>query len=476
MDGQGTDRAGPGKMPASRGVEIVRDIEARYLERTKKSKDYYQKAKEYLPGGETRESVSYKPYTTCMDHGRGCRVWDLDGNEYMDFLGNFTSLVHGHCDPDIMEAVRSQIEKGCVLGSTSALQAEHAEMLFDRTPSLEMVRYGNSGTEATQWAIRAARAVTGKDRILKFEGCYHGTHDDAKVSVIPDLSPGDLPEPRLEGLGIPWSTLQDVAVAPFNDLDAAEKVLKKHEGEIAAIITEPFLASLGVIPPRPGYLKGLRELANKHDVLLILDEVQSFRMSTGGYQEYENVMPDLTALGKLIGGGFPVGAFGGSRGLMDRFDYEPSNPKAINHSGTFNGNEVTMAAGIASIRKLDQPAIDRINSLGERLREGCNAALQSLGLKIQVVGVGSLSNIIYTDREVWNAHDFAMSYIGAMELQKWVHLELMNRGIYSAKRGEFIISTPMSEREVDTCIQEFKETFLFMCPYIAETAPHLVAG
>ncbi len=465
----------PGKMPAETGEEVVRDIEARYLARTRKSGEYFRKAREYLPGGETRESVSYKPYTTCMDHGRGCRIWDIDGNEYIDFLGNFTSLVHGHCDPDITEAVRVQIEKGCALGSTSVLQAEHARILCERTPSVDMVRYGNSGTEATQWAIRAARAVTGKDRILKFEGCYHGTHDDAKVSVVPDLAPGDLPEPKLEGLGIPRSTLQDVVVAPFNDLDAAERVLKRHQGEIAAILTEPFLGSLGVIPAAPGYLRGLRELADRYGVLLIFDEVQSFRVSTGGYQKYENVMPDLTAFGKLIGGGYPVGAFGGSRELMDRFDYDPTRPGAINHSGTFNGNEVTMAAGIVSMKKFDEDAVRRINGLGERLRRGCNAALRALGLKVQVIGVGSLSNLIYTDREVRNALDFAMAYIGAMELQKWVHLELMNRGIFTAKRGEFVISTPMSEREVDVCIEEVKGTFLRMLPYIAEKSPYLLA-
>ncbi len=456
------------------GTEIIEDIEARYLERTGKSREFHERAEQYLPGGETRESISYKPYTTFMDHGQGCRVWDVDGNEYVDFLGNFTSLVHGHCDADVMEAVRAQTEKGCILGSTSALQAEHAKILCDRTPSVDMVRYGNSGTEATQWAIRAARAVTGKDMLLKFEGCYHGTHDDAKVSVVPDLDPGELPEPQLEGLGIPKSTLQDVVVAPFNDLDAAEKVLKMHEGKIAAVLAEPFLASLGVIAPKPGYLKGLRDLADKYDTLLIFDEVQSFRMSTGGYQKHENVMPDLTALGKLIGGGYPVGAFGGRRELMDRFDYDPTRPDSINHSGTFNGNEITMVAGIASMNKFDEEAVRHINSLGERLREGCNAAIRSQGLKMQVIGVGSLSNIIYTDQEVSNAHAFAMAYIGAMELQKWLHLELMNRGLYTAKRGEFIISTPMSEQEIDRCVDEFTGTLEFMRPYISAAAPHLL--
>ena len=458
----------------SKGAKIIEDIEARYLERTKKSRKHFEEAKEYMPGGETRESISYKPYTTCMEKGQGFHLWDIDGNEYLDFVGNYTSLIHGHCDPDIMDAVRAQVEKGCALSSTSPLQLEHAKILCERTPSVDMVRYANSGTEATTWAIRAARAVTGKDMVLKFEGCYHGTQDTAKVSVVPDLAPGDLPEAHVEGLGIPKSVLTDVIVAPFNDLDAAEAQLKAHGDKLACIITEPFLASLGVISPKPGYLKGLRELADKYGVLLVFDEVQSFRQTTGGYQLYEDVYPDITALGKFIGGGYPVGAFGASKEVMDRFDYDPSNPDAINHSGTFNGNEITMAAGIASMKKFDEKAVDHINSLGARLREGGNDVFKSLGIKCQIMGTGSLTNIIYTDVEVSNAFDFAMSYIGCMELQKWVHLELMNRGIYTAKRGEFIISTPMSEEEVDKGIAGLKETFELLKPYIEENAAQLV--
>jgi len=461
-------------MSASKAAKIIEDIETRYLERTKQSRKFYEMAKQYMPGGETREAISYKPYTTCMDKGQGCYLWDVDGNEYVDFIGNFTSLVHGHCDPDIMEAVRVQIEKGCALSSTSRLQAEHAKMLCDRVPSVDMVRYANSGTEATTWAMRTARAITGKDMILKFEGGYHGTQDTAKVSVVPDLAPKGFPQAHVEGLGIPKSILDDVVIAPFNDLDAAETQLKKYGDKLACIITEPFLASLGVIVPKPGYLKGLRELADKYGVLLVFDEVQSIRQSTGGYQQYEGVYPDITTLGKFIGGGYPVGAFGGSSEIMDRFDYDPTNPDSINHSGTFNGNEVTMAAGIASMKKYNEAAVSHINSLGARLREGCNDAFRNLGLKCQLNGLGSLSNILYTDKEVTNAFEFAMSYIGCMELHKWVHLELMNRGIYTAKRGEFIISTPMAKKEVDRGIQELGETFELLKPYIEENNAHLL--
>ena len=461
-------------MATPTAADIAEDIKRRYMEKTRQSATHYEEAKKFLPGGETRESTAFKPYPTVMENGQGCYLTDCDGNEYVDFLGNYTSLVHGHCDPDITEAVRTQLKKGSMLGSVSTPLYEHAKLLCERVPSAELVRYTNSGTEAAMWAVRAARAVTKKDMFLKIEGGYHGTFDAAKVSVIPDLNPQGLPKPQLEGLGIPQSVLKDVAVAPFNDLDAVEILLKQHRDKLAAIITEPFLGNVGVIVPKPGYLKGLRELADKYNVLLIFDEVQSLRISTGGMQLLEGVTPDITALGKLIGGGYPVGAFAGSREIMDRFEYDIQNPDAINHSGTFNGNEVTMAAGIASLKKLDQSAIDHINGLGQKLRDDLNDFFRSSALKIQVIGIGSLSNLIYSEKEVANTYDFAMAYIPCIELQSLFHLEMINRGVFTAKRGEFIMSTPMTEEHVDICVEKVRETFAFLAPYIKEKTPHLL--
>lgn len=454
--------------------KVAENIRNRYQERTCQSAKYYKTAKEHLPGGETREATAFKPYPTFMERGQGFSLFDYDGNEYLDFLGNYTSLVHGHCDPDITAAVSEQLTKGSMLGSVSPHLIEHAKLICQRVPSADMVRYTNSGTEATMWAIRAARAVTGKDKILKIEGGYHGTFDAAKVSVIPDFDPQGLPKPHLEGLGIPQSVLNDVLVAPFNDLEAVDTLLLRNVNQVAAIITEPFLGNVGVIPPEDGYLKGLRELADKHGVLLIFDEVQSFRLSTGGMQLLSGVTPDLCALGKLIGGGYPVGAFAGSKAIMDRFEFNIVNPDTINHSGTFNGNEVSMVAGIASIKKLDQMAIDHINSLGEKLRNEMNEYFQSAGIKCQFLGMGSLSNLAYTDQVINNTFDFVMAYVTCIELQSLFHLELINRGIFSAKRGEFIISTPMSENEIDICTDQIKQTFDVLRPYIEEKTPHLI--
>jgi len=461
-------------MSTTPGQKIADEVIARYRAKTQQSAKLHAEAKKIMPGGETREVVTYKPYPAFMERGKGCYVFDYDGNEYIDFVGNYTSLIHGHCDPDINAAIRAQLDKGTALASPTVLQVEHAKILCNRIPSVDMVRYTNSGTEATLMAIRTARAVKRKDMIIKFEGAYHGTQDDAKVNVVPDLAPQGLPKAHVEGLGIPQSTLQNVVVAPFNDLDAVETLLKQYQDKLAGIICEPFLASLGTIPPKPGFLQGLRSLADRYGVLLIFDEVQSFRQSTGGMQLKENVMPDITAVGKLIGGGYPIGAFGAGRDIMDRFDYDPMNPDAIQHSGTFNGNEISMTAGIASMKKFDQKAVDHINGLGKRLADGFTGVFKALGLKCQALRVGSQLNINFTDKELSNALEWVMSLIPCMELQRLVHLELLNRGIYSAKRSEFVISTPMTAKEVDVCVQKVEETFAYLLPYIQAQTPHLL--
>ena len=460
----------------SKADNVRQDIMDRYAARTAKSKERHEKARRFLPGGETREAVTYKPYPTFMDHGRGCRLYDVDGNEFVDFLGNYTSLVHGHCDPDIDAAVRAQLEKGSVLGSPAPLQADHAEILCGRFPSVNMLRYTNSGTEATMWAIKAARAVSGQDMIIKLEGGYHGTHDDAKVSIIPDLaySGQGLPQPVISGHGVAHNVLENVAVVPFNDLDMMEQAIKLHRDRLAGILIEPLLASMGVIPPRPGYLRGLRELADRYGLLLIFDEVQTFRLSLGGLQVFEDLKADITALGKVIGGGYAVGAFGGNAEIMDRFEFNEADPDAINHSGTFNGNDITMAAGIAAVNKLDQAALDHLAKLGQAFEQGMNGAFRAAGIKGQFTGQASMWNVHFRDGDIVNARDFINGLIPCLELQRLLHLELLNRGIFTAKRGFFVLSTPMTMAEIDGCVQAFSETLELLKPYMEEAAPHLV--
>jgi glutamate-1-semialdehyde 2,1-aminomutase len=451
---------------------ISQKILAAYKEKTPGSMAHHRLAGRYLPGGDTRSATYFSPYPVYMERGRGCWLYDADGNEYLDMLGNYTSLIHGHAHPTIVEAIREQAVNGTVFGAAGAIQYRHAEHLCSRIPTMDMIRYCNSGTEATLFVIRAARAFTGKDGIIKIDGGYHGGHDLAEVNNLPDIESDGPPRASVHA-GIPASVLQDVRVVPFNDLTALAAILETDAGRIAAIIVEPVLGAAGVILPQDGYLAGLRELADRFKILLIFDEVITLRLSTGGMQKLSGVMPDLTSLGKIIGGGLPVGAFGGRADIMAIFD--PAHPRAIIHSGTFNAANMVMAAGLCALNALDQPAIDRINALGERLKGGFNDAFKQAGLRGQVTGIGSLNQVHWHDGPLINARDSVRALTAAKELPGLLHLEMMNRGIYSAKRGMIIISTPMTEGEIDKATVAFAGTLELLKPYIAERYPQLVA-
>lgn len=451
---------------------ISQKILAAYKEKTPGSMAHHQMAGRYLPGGDTRSATYFSPYPVYMERGRGCYLYDTDGNDYLDMLSNYTSLIHGHAHPTIVEAIREQAVNGTVFGAAGAIQYRHAEHLCSRIPTMDMVRYCNSGTEATLFVIRAARAFTGKDGIIKIDGGYHGGHDLAEVNNLPDIESDGPPRASVRA-GIPASVLQDVRVVPFNDLTALAALLETDAGRIAAIIVEPVLGAAGVILPQDGYLAGLRELADRFKILLIFDEVITLRLSTGGMQKLSGVMPDLTSLGKIIGGGLPVGAFGGRADIMAIFD--PAHPRAIIHSGTFNAANMVMAAGLCALNALDQPAIDRINALGERLKGGFNDAFKQAGLRGQVSGIGSLNQVHWHDGPLINARDSFRALTAAKELPGLLHLEMMNRGIYSAKRGMIIISTPMTEGEIDKATVAFAGTLELLKPYIAERYPQLVA-
>jgi glutamate-1-semialdehyde 2,1-aminomutase len=443
-----------------------------FREKTPKSMAHQKMAGRYLPGGDTRSATYFAPYPVYMEKGAGCYLYDADGNEYLDMLGNYTSLIHGHALPAIVDAIREQAVKGTVFGAAGAIQYLHAEHLCSRIPAMDKVRYCNSGTEATLFVIRAARAFTGRDGVIKIDGGYHGGHDLAEVNILPDLETDGPPRASVHA-GIPASVLQDVRVVPFNDLAAVASRLEKDAGRIAAIIVEPVLGAAGVIPPQNGYLAGLRELADRFGVVLIFDEVITFRLSAGGMQELTGVTPDLTSLAKIIGGGLPVGAFGGRADIMALFD--PGHPQAVFHSGTFNAANMVMAAGLAALKALDQAAIDRINALGERLKDGFNDAFKRAGLRGQVSGIGSLNQVHWHDGPLNNARDSVRALSAAGELPGLLHLEMMNRGVYSAKRGMFIISTPMTEVEIEKATSAFAGALATLKPYIADKFPRLVA-
>ncbi len=448
------------------------EILTRYKKRNTKSRRHHDNARKYLPGGDTRNVCHYLPYPTFIEKGKGCCVYDVDGNAYIDFVNNYTSLIHGHGHPLIVNAVQAQIEKGTIFGSPAECQYKFGQHLIKRIPSMDYIRFANSGTEATLFAMRAARCFTGKDVIIKMNGGYHGTHDYTWVNVLnPDVQKRKIPRTLLE-YGTPSSVKADTIVAHFNDVEGVETLCSKHKDRIAAIILAPILATDTIILPEENYLEELRAICNRYDVLLIFDEVITFRLNEGGLQNMTGIEPDLTTLGKIIGGGFPIGAFGGRAEIMDQFN--PEHPRNVLHSGTFNGNNMSMVAGLAAMQIYDQKEINRINKLGDRLRIGLNKAIKSIGLKSKAINVGSLISFLWRDTFIKDARDAVLAVESTKELNTYIHLELLNRGIFIAPREFYSVSTAMSTEEIDSTVNIFGEALEDLMPLISETNPDIL--
>ena len=455
--------------------QILEQLVKRYKERTPKSWALHQRALRSMPEGDTRSAVYFQPYPAYIGRGEGCHVVDVDGNRYIDHLNNYTVQIHGHDHPVIREAAVRQLESGTSFGAPHEKQLALADILCRRVPSLQQVRFCNSGTEATMFAIRAARTFTGRSLLLKMEGIYNGSHENVGASVFPSLKQAggfDSPERVPFGPGIPSGVLEHIVVAPFNRLEATEKIIEAHKHDLAAVIVEPVMTAAGVIPADPEYLEFLRSITSKIGALLIFDEVVTLRLRPGGAQEMYGITPDLTAMGKFIGGGMPVGAFGGRADIMAQF-----SPKTggLSHSGTFNGHPVTMAAGVAAMNLLDEKSIERINRLGDLMRTKINTQVfDALGVRAQVKGVGSISIVHYTDQPVNNYRDARQAMEAAGSLYELVHLSNTNNGIWIAERGEYALSTPMDEAIIDQTVEVFKKTYSGLLPVIRESWPQLL--
>ena len=425
----------------------LQDEVLRYEQQTPRSRAAWQEARKYLPGGDTRTSVFWPPYPLFFTHGEGARIWDEDGVARVDFINNFTSLPHGHADPGVSRAIREQAARGTSFGGGNEHQVRLARMLCERVPSIELVRFANSGTEATLNCLRAARAFTGRDKIAKAEGGYHGTHDAVSVSVKmgPDLM-GDprRPEAVASTAGVPQSAVRETVVLPFNDTVAARRILEEHAGELAAVIVEPMLGSAGMIPAEPAYLAMLREVCSDHGMLLIFDEVVSLRVGPGGAQARYGITPDLTAMGKMIGGGLPVGGFGGRADVMELFD--PTKGPVVSQAGTFTGNPLTMAAGIATLEKLTPEIHARQESLRDRLAQGISDVAGEFDVPVRVTGMGPFYGMHFVERPIANARDAATV---DQDFKRQVFLGLMNEGVLVASYMVGALSTPMGEAEVD---------------------------
>ena len=426
----------------------------RYQELTPRSREIWEEAKRYLPGGDTRNSIFWAPYPVYIQDGHGCHAIDADGRDRLDFIGNMTSLPLGNAYPPVVKAVQEQAAKGLVYNAPNEHQVRLAKLLCQRVPSVELVRFTNSGTEATLNALRAARAFTGRTRIAKCEGGYHGTHDVVSVSVRTDpamAGSADRPASVPSVAGLPPGIVDEVVVIPFNDTDASRTILEEHSGELAAVIVEPVLGGSGMVPADQEYLDMLRKFTEVDGSVLVFDEVISFRVAFGGAQEYYGIRPDMTTFGKIVGGGFAVGAFGGRRDLMDLYD--PTTGPVVGHAGTFNGNPMTMVAGAVTLEDLTPDVYTRLEPLTERLRQGVRDACAELDVPVQVTGLGSLFGIHFLDRPIRNYRDV---HAGDRDLRQRVFWGLMNEGILSTANLVGAVSNPMDEAEVDTFVEAFR--------------------
>ena len=433
--------------------ELLSNELARYQKRTPKSRALYDRAIRVMPGGDTRTGTFHLPYPLFISRGQGCRIWDADGNEYLDFLNNFTSLLHGHASPGIHEALVQQGTQGTVHGTANELQVRLAEILVQRVPSVERLRFCNSGTEATLFALRAAKAFTGRARIMKMEGGYHGSHDQVAVATSPpyDTNPS---------LGLSPGALGEVILGGFNDLDRTAGLIRKHRDELAAVIVEPMMGAGGGIVATPEFLQGLRAVTAECGVLLVLDEIITFRLGYGGLQEQYGIRPDLTTFGKIIGGGLPVGAFGGRADVMA--GYDPTRQGTIVHSGTYNGNAATMAAGIRALELYDRPAVLALNRAGETLRTRLTAIIAETGVDAVVAGFGSVMQLHFMAPPLVTPRDANRALRDPMRA---IHVSLLNRGVFTAARQMYVLSTPMDQ----TTLAEFTDRFRQSLEPIAES-------
>lgn len=415
----------------------------------------HEHARQVMPGGNTRTTVHLDPYPAYANRGHGAIVTDAEGEERYDFLNNYTSLMHGHADPDINAAVIEQLQQGTAFGMPTPHEVELAQLIVDRIPSVEQVRFTNSGTEAVMYAIQAARTFTGRPKIAKFEGSYHGGYDYAGVSTLVADSAWDAAEPPATAYaqGAPQGVLDDVVVLRYNDSELMERLIERHKGELAAVLIDPMPWRMGLIAGEGGFLNRLRELTRAYGIVLIFDEVISLRAAYGGMQSVAGVTPDMTTMAKIIGGGFPVGAVGGSSEIMSVFD-PSSGPPRTPHGGTFNANPMTMVAGLTAMKKMTRQEFDRLEALGNSIREGLAEAMDGARVAGQVTGHGSLFGVHLHNRKLT---DYRSSAGTAPERARRaaVYDSMLAHGVMVAPALTGCLSTPMSEVEANVLIDAF---------------------
>lgn len=419
----------------------------RYRDRTPASAAAFGAGAMVLPGGDTRSTLHHEPYPVHLVRGVGARLWDADGNEYLDFTNNHTALVHGNAFPPVLNAARQQMDQGLCFGTPTPLQGQAARLLVERIPALELVRFCASGTEATMHATRVARAFTGRPLIAKAEGAYHGSQDDMFISTHPSretAGPADhpLPTPRCHGLG--RSSITDTAVLPFNDPAGAARLIRSAGDDLAAVFVEPVMGSAGMIPADRAYLLAIAEAAADVGALLVFDEVIALRLSRSGGQGWFGIRPDLSCFGKMLGGGFPLGAFGGRRDIMELFD--PARPDAVAHPGSMNAHPVSLVAAMTTLDELTVERIDHMNLLGGILADRLSEVARRHDVPLTVTGIGSLRGLHFTHGPV---RCFRDTWGEDRGLQQTVFLGLLNEGVLVDRRGALCLSTQTQLEDVE---------------------------
>jgi glutamate-1-semialdehyde 2,1-aminomutase len=409
-------------------ADAVRAAEQRYAAANPRSADRHQRAAQWMPGGNTRTSLYYAPFPLTFAAGSGQYLTDVDGHTYTDLLGDYSAGLYGHSHPAIMRAARMALDAGIALGGPNEHEAELARLLTDRFPSVELLRFTNSGTEANLFAVAAARAVTGRSKVMVFDGGYHG---------------GVLSFRGTSAMNAPF----DYVVGTFNDAGAAVADIELHRADLAAVLLEPMLGGGGAIPATSDFLHALRDATARHGVMLIFDEVMTSRLAPGGMQGLVGVRPDLTTFGKYLGGGFSFGAFGGRRDVMERFD--PSRQGSLGHPGTFNNNTLSMAAGVAGLRDVLTPdVVTWHNRRGDRLRNRLNTLFVDAGVAMQATGIGSIAAIHHQTSGITKASDV----VAADAKRSLIHLELIARGQYFARRGYLALCLPLDDHDLDSFV------------------------
>jgi glutamate-1-semialdehyde 2,1-aminomutase len=405
----------------------------------------------------SRGAVVYSPAPVFLERGAGSRVWDADGNEYVDFMMSFGALIHGHAHPTLVEKVSQAAAEGAHFAAATSAEVEAAERFCRMVPSAEVVRFTNSGSEATMLALRLARAHTGRHKFLKFEGHYHGWYDpyllNAHSHPLEQLGPRENPARIPDSQGIPPAPFDDVVLAPWNDVNSLERVLREHGRELAAVITEPIMANMGCILPHDSYLQRLRELTRDHGVLLIFDEVVTgFRYAPGGCQEYYGIRPDISTFGKALGAGFPVGAVTGPRSILDRMRWSDD---MVLHYGTFNGHRLTMKVVAANLDLLSADgAYRRLRAMGDAAIIGLRRVLRRRNVKAIVQGFGPMFQIYFTDREAIHDYRDYCAYVDTQRYSRFVH-RLLDDGIYMTPSNglHWIISTAHRDEDIALLIE-----------------------